>query len=57
MSELTALLRNVPPSSVTGQHEKTEIQEECTEEEEYQDEVEKDGEDAHENDDDEKVEE
>ena len=60
MSELTALLRNVRPSSVkieTSQQEQREIQKGCAEEGEDQEEVEKDEEDVHENKDDGKVEE
>ena len=59
MSELTALLRNVRPSSVkieTSQQEQREIQKGCAEEGEDQEEVEKD-EDVHENKDDGNVEE
>ena len=50
MSELTALLRNVRPSSVkieTSQQEQRETQKGCAEEGEDQEEVEKDEEDVH----------
>ena len=60
MSELTALLRNVRPSSVkieTSQQEQREIQKGYAEEGEDQEEVEKDEEDVHENKDDGNVEE